>query len=70
MRFRPTFWPTVFTIFSVLVLIGLGTWQLDRLGWKTALIDSFESLLKQTLETDFATARRLYTLICVRHIRG
>lgn len=42
MRFRPTFWPTVFTIPALLVLIGLGTWQLDRLQWKTALIAEIE----------------------------
>lgn len=38
MRFRPTLWPTVFTIPALLVLVGLGTWQLERLQWKTALI--------------------------------
>ena len=43
MRFRPTFWPTVFTIPALLVLLGLGTWQLDRLAWKTALIDGIQS---------------------------
>ena len=39
MRFRPTLWPTVFTIPALLVLVGLGTWQLERLQWKTALIE-------------------------------
>lgn len=43
LHFRPRFWPTVFTIPAVLVLIGLGTWQLDRLGWKTALIEEIEA---------------------------
>lgn len=33
-RFRPTFWATVFTVPALMVLIALGTWQLQRLGWK------------------------------------
>ncbi len=33
-RFRPTFWATVFTIPALVILLGLGTWQLQRLGWK------------------------------------
>ncbi|HYB10871.1 MAG TPA: SURF1 family protein [Alphaproteobacteria bacterium] len=37
-RFRPTFWPTVFTVPSLIILIGLGTWQLERLHWKENLI--------------------------------
>ena len=27
MKFRPLFWPTVFSLPALLVLIGLGTWQ-------------------------------------------
>src|SRR5260221_5073438 len=38
MNFRPTLWPTVFTIPALLVLIGLGTWQVERLHWKERLI--------------------------------
>lgn len=38
MTIRPTFWPTVFTVPAVLLLLGLGTWQLHRLEWKEALI--------------------------------
>jgi surfeit locus 1 family protein len=38
MTFRPTFWPTVFTAPALLVLLGLGTWQMERLQWKEALI--------------------------------
>ncbi|HEY9567165.1 MAG TPA: SURF1 family protein [Thalassobaculum sp.] len=47
MPFRPRLWPTVFTIPAVLAMLGLGVWQLDRLAWKTALIDSFESRVTQ-----------------------
>jgi surfeit locus 1 family protein len=38
MNFRPTFWPTVFTVPALIVLLGLGTWQVQRLHWKEALI--------------------------------
>ena len=31
MTFRPTLWPTVFTIPALIVLLGLGTWQVQRL---------------------------------------
>src|SRR3546814_10699355 len=47
MPFRPRLWPTVFTIPAVLAMLGLSVWQLDRLAWKTALIDSFESRVTQ-----------------------
>lgn len=43
MSFRPRLWPTLFTVPALLMMLGLGGWQLDRLFWKTALIDSFES---------------------------
>ena len=38
MPFRPTLWPTVFAIPALIVLLGLGTWQVDRLHWKEGLI--------------------------------
>ncbi|MGH6931192.1 MAG: SURF1 family protein [Dongiaceae bacterium] len=38
MRFRPTLWPTLFTVPALIVLVGLGIWQLERLQWKVALI--------------------------------
>lgn len=38
MRFRPTLWPTLFTVPAMIVLIGLGTWQVERLHWKENLI--------------------------------
>jgi surfeit locus 1 family protein len=36
--FRPTFWPTVFTVPAILVMIGLSIWQVQRLSWKEGLI--------------------------------
>jgi surfeit locus 1 family protein len=36
--FRPTFWPTVFTVPAILVMIGLSIWQVQRLHWKEDLI--------------------------------
>lgn len=41
MYFRPYLWLTCFSVPSLAVLIMLGLWQLDRLAWKTELIDSF-----------------------------
>ena len=37
-RFRPSLWATICTALAVLVLIGLGSWQVQRLYWKEALI--------------------------------
>jgi surfeit locus 1 family protein len=35
---RPTFWPTVFTVPAILVMIGLSVWQVQRLHWKEGVI--------------------------------
>ena len=37
-RFRPNLWMTVCAVPALAILIGLGTWQLDRLEWKEGLI--------------------------------
>jgi surfeit locus 1 family protein len=37
--FRPTFWPTLFTVPALIALVALGTWQVQRLYWKQDLID-------------------------------
>lgn len=37
------FWPTVFMLPALMVLVGLGTWQLDRLAWKEGLIAEIEA---------------------------
>ena len=45
--FRPRLWPTVLTVPALLVLLGLGTWQMQRLEWKTALIEARDAALAQ-----------------------
>jgi surfeit locus 1 family protein len=36
--FRPQFWPTVMSVPALLLLLGLGAWQVQRLDWKERLI--------------------------------
>lgn len=43
MAFRPTLWPTLFTVPALIVLVALGTWQVQRLHWKQDLIDKLKS---------------------------
>lgn len=38
-EFRPGWLPTAMTLPAVLIMIGLGIWQLDRLAWKGALLE-------------------------------
>ncbi len=42
MQFRPTFWPTLITIPALVILVLFGYWQVQRLQWKTALIQELE----------------------------
>jgi surfeit locus 1 family protein len=44
-RCRPLLWPTVFTVPVVLFLLGLGSWQIERLFWKRELIAQREAAL-------------------------
>ena len=41
-RFRPLLWPTVFTAPMLLLLLALGSWQIERLFWKERLISQRE----------------------------
>ena len=41
-RLRPLLWPTFFALPTLLILLALGTWQVQRLEWKNDLIASFE----------------------------
>ncbi len=36
--FRPQFWPTAISVPMVLLCLGLGSWQIQRLFWKEGLI--------------------------------
>ena len=38
--FKPKFIPTLFTIPAIIVLLILGSWQVQRLNWKNNLIES------------------------------
>ena len=38
MGFRPRFWPTVIALIMMAMTAGLGTWQVQRLAWKTDLL--------------------------------
>ena len=40
MRFRPTFWATIVFIPVFVLLMSLGTWQVQRLTWKNDLIQT------------------------------
>ena len=40
MRFQPTFWATALALPVLIVLVVLGTWQVQRLQWKNELIDT------------------------------
>ena len=41
--FKPSLWLTIFTIPSFIILLVLGTWQVQRLGWKSDLISEYNN---------------------------
>ena len=43
--FRPRLWPTLATLAALIVLLCLGTWQLQRMAWKQDLIAHAEAQL-------------------------
>jgi surfeit locus 1 family protein len=55
-RFAPGLWPTVFALLGLAALIGLGTWQVERLQWKRALIAERQVQLAGPAEALPATA--------------
>jgi len=64
-RFRPTLWPTLITVPMLVLLVGLGVWQLERLAWKEALIDERQSRSRQpaiALPADLEDPARLQYL--------
>jgi surfeit locus 1 family protein len=40
---RPRLVPTIFVGAALLILLGLGTWQVERLAWKTNLLNTITS---------------------------
>ena len=40
--FEPRLWPTLVAVPALAILVGLGIWQLQRLTWKEALIETLE----------------------------
>lgn len=46
-RFRPTLWPTVLALPALIVLLGLGTWQVERMGWKRDLLATIETRMAE-----------------------
>jgi len=42
-RFRPGLWPTLTVVLGLPLLLMLGTWQVQRLEWKTNLIAMLET---------------------------
>ena len=48
-RVRLLLWPTIIAILGLALLLGLGTWQLERLAWKNALIAERASRLSAPL---------------------
>ena len=57
MMFRPLLWPTLVSIPALLTLLMLGTWQVQRLQWKTALIAEYTTrATSQAVYPDSAAA--------------
>lgn len=42
-QFRPRLIPTLASLLALIILVGLGTWQLQRLHWKTDLLARIEA---------------------------
>ncbi|MEO8557487.1 MAG: SURF1 family protein [Rhodospirillales bacterium] len=42
-RFRFALWPTLFTIPAVIMMLGFGVWQVERLAWKNDLIERLQT---------------------------
>ncbi len=42
-RLRPLPWPTLITVPALMLLVGLGTWQVQRLHWKETVIAEREA---------------------------
>jgi surfeit locus 1 family protein len=58
-RFRPTFWPTLISLPALIVLLGLGTWQMQRLAWKEGIIRAFSERISADPLTGAPSGRPL-----------
>lgn len=47
MPFRPRLWPTLFTIPVIILCLGLGTWQVQRLAWKNSILERIDQRLAE-----------------------
>ncbi|HKU94391.1 MAG TPA: SURF1 family protein [Vineibacter sp.] len=46
-RLKLAFWPTVFAVPAIVIMLGLAVWQVQRMTWKTALIDRLHSRMAE-----------------------
>lgn len=47
-RFRPSPWAVLITVPAVLIMLALGTWQVQRMAWKAELIQRVEQRVRAT----------------------
>jgi surfeit locus 1 family protein len=66
---RPAFWPTLMAVPALLVLVGLGIWQLERLHWKEGLIAAREAALAAPA-TDVPRSAGEAAAMEFRHVRA
>jgi surfeit locus 1 family protein len=66
LHFKPMPWLTVFVALCLAILISLGTWQYQRLQWKTALLEDVEAAVTAPprkgldgIEQDLASGAKL-----------
>jgi surfeit locus 1 family protein len=51
LQFRPRLWPSLATLAALIVLVSLGSWQVERLRWKEGLIAERVARLATPAET-------------------
>ncbi len=68
--FRPALWPTLITVPAVLITLGLGVWQVQRLFWKEDLIAERQSRVAMPaldgLPTTFDPAEQQFRRVRIR----
>ena len=67
-RFPLLAWPTLFTVPALIALVGFGTWQVQRLHWKEALIAGREAGLAAP-PTRIATIAKMTAALEHRRVR-